>query len=338
MTGEVETIERNGVEFSATGLKMPEKMTFAEWDALGEQLATMHQASAWWIGDWYNAGEAAYGESAAQAKAISEHAAAHGRQLSPQTVIDYAGVCRRFEIAKRFANLSFGHHTAVRALPAPEADEIMRKAEAEGWSIRELKQRVSGKEPASEEPPQVSTAGPDEYTVIMADPPWRYSNSGVNGAASKHYATMTEDEIFEYLGKTGVKVAENAVLFLWCTNPLFDQALNVMAAWGFEYKSLVTWRKMRNGKVAFGSGFYFRSATEHMMLGVRGSMPPESKNERSVFDGEILEHSRKPYEAYELIERMYPGARRLELFARHERHGWDRMGLEAPPAKQPAGE
>lgn len=330
-TTSVEVVERNGVKYSPVGLQLREGMTFAEWEDVGDQISVMHQASPWWIGDWYNQGDAMFGESAAQARAISDKAAAHGRQLSPATVIDYSSLCRRFSIEQRIADLSFTHHAVVRGLPDDRALPMLEKAVAEGMSVAALKQHLAA-ETAGPAPVPVAVRHSDAYDVIMADPPWKYSNSGLRGSAAKHYATMTPDEIEAYLVAQAIATAENAALFLWATNPLLPIALRVMEAWGFEYKSNVCWRKLRNGKPMFGTGWYVRSCHELILIGIRGSMLPAVKNERSLFDGEVLEHSRKPYEAYEMIERMYPDARRLELFARHERHGWDRMGLEAPPA------
>lgn len=327
----VEAVERGGVTYSPVGLQLRDGMTFEEWDSIGDQIAVMHQASPWWIGDWYLAGDRLFGEAASQARAISDKAAAHGRQLSPATVIDYSSLCRRFPLEARIAELSFTHHAVVRALPDERAQQLLTQAKEEGFSVAALK-RALNEASAGAEPKPVVVRNADAYDVIMADPPWKYSNSGVRGAAAKHYATMEAADIEAYLVSQSIATAENAALFLWATNPLLPVALKVMEAWGFEYKSNVCWRKMRNGKLMFGSGWYVRGCHELILIGIRGSFLPAVKNERSLFDGEVLEHSRKPYEAYEMIERMYPEARRLELFARHERHGWDRMGLEAPPA------
>lgn len=339
-TKQRETATVSGVEYSASGIKLPEAMTFEEWDSLGAQIAVMHNASPWWVGDWYIAGEAAYGEAAAQATAISDKAALHGRQLSPDTVMDYAALCRRFPPPDRSENLSITHYRAVRALPEPRATELLKAAESGEWSVRELKKQIDGdKEP--ETPERVQMAGDGEYDIILADPPWSYSNSGQNGAAAKHYATMTETAICDFLETEKIKTGPNAVLFLWVTNPLLPAGLAVMEAWGFEYKTNLAWVKETvthvGGKekrsIKFGTGFYFRGAHELLLLGVKGKgMLPEVRNVRSVLMAEAMIHSQKPEEVYDAIEAMYPNGRRIELFARHIRYGWDRLGLEAPPA------
>lgn len=323
-----EMVERGGVKYSPLGLAIERPMTFEEWDQLGDQIAIMHTASPWWIGDWYIAGEAAYGEAAAQARAISERASKHGHALTPDTVIDYASLCRKFPSSERSENLSLSHYRIVRALP--NASELLKRAEAEELSSRDLKRIVDGKtnEPATPEP--IVMAGEGEYDVIMADPPWQYSNSNVNGAAAKHYRTMTDDQICAFLEDNAIKTGPSAALFLWVTNPFLEVGLRVMKAWGFEYKTNIAWVKETN---KMGPGFYVRGAHELLYIGIKGKcMQPAAKNIKSVLVAPPMEHSKKPEEAYDIIEAMYPDAKKIECFARHVRHKWDRIGLEAPPA------
>jgi N6-adenosine-specific RNA methylase IME4 len=326
---EGELVERGGVKYSPLGLQIDHVMTFEEWDQLGDQIAIMHTASPWWIGDWYIAGEAAYGEAAAQARAISDRAAKHGHTLSPDTVIDYASLCRRFPAPERSENLSLSHYRIVRALP--NASELLARAVAEDLSSRDLKRIVDGKEGAEpKEPELVVVAGEGEYDVIMADPPWQYSNNNVNGAAAKHYATMSDDDICAFLEAQPIKTGPNAALFLWVTNPFLEVGLRVMKAWGFEYKTNIAWVKETN---KMGPGFYVRGAHELLFIGIKGKgMQPTAKNIKSVLIAAPMEHSKKPEEAYDIIEAMYPAAKKIEIFARHVRHKWDRIGHEAPPA------
>ncbi len=90
------------------------------------------------------------------------------------------------------------------------------------------------------------------------------------------------------------------------------------------YKAMVTWEK--TGRL--GMGFYFRVNTEHLLIGVRGATKPFRSSERNILHSKPLGHSRKPNEAYDLIEAVTPGLRRLELFARRKREGWDSIGME----------
>ena len=331
---------RIGETFEAVRLNVREGIGFEEWDELGTQIAIMHNASPWWIGDWYNAGERAFGETASQARAISDRIAVHGNSMTPETVIDYASLARKFPPEERRESLTAFHYRTVRALEKPRALELLERAEREGWSSRDLKRNIEPPTPKEPEAPaRVITTPGVAYDLILADPPWRYSNSGVNGAATKHYETMTPEAIKTFLVQEQIEVAEDAVLLLWVTNPMLPLGLEVMAAWGFEYKTNLAWVKQtvsrRNGKeerkIKFGAGFYFRGAHELLLLGVKGSnMGPASKSERSVLLAEALDHSQKPEEVYDVAERMYPNAHRIELFARHVRFGWDRIGKEAP--------
>ena len=112
---------------------------------------------------------------------------------------------------------------------------------------------------------------PINYEIIYADPPWSYRNKGVDGAASKHYPTMSQLDIMA-LPVNGI-AARDSVLFLWVTYPLLKEGLEVMDAWGFTYKTIAfQWVKTypKSGQFVFGTGFWTRSNTEACLLGVMG--------------------------------------------------------------------
>jgi N6-adenosine-specific RNA methylase IME4 len=121
--------------------------------------------------------------------------------------------------------------------------------------------------------------------------------------------------------------AQNSHLYLWTTNSFLVEAHEIVRAWGFEPKTLITWRKL--GPI--GLGRYFRGVTEHIVFGVRGRRPLLSKSLPNFFEARKRGHSVKPDEAYALIERASPGPR-LEMFARAPRAGWTTWGLEADGA------
>lgn len=171
---------------------------------------------------------------------------------------------------------------------------------------------------------------PTVYSVIYADPPWEYSNTGVHGAASHHYDTMPTADICALLYTTGLQVADNAVLFMWVTNPTLEDAWRVIEAWGFQYKTNMVWVKTELQKP--GSGFYVRGRHELLFICTRGSFLPlvdVAPPIGSVVTAPVQEHSRKPDEFYSIIERLYPDCNRIELFARATRDGWDAWGDEA---------
>jgi len=163
----------------------------------------------------------------------------------------------------------------------------------------------------------------NKYSVILADPPWDIDQKGNYGAIN-HYDLMTLERI------KAMPVADlaedNCHLYLWCTNGSLRAAYEVLEAWGFVQKSLLVWIKLR-----LGLGRYFRHCNEICLFAVRGKMPVHCNSQPNLITGPVLKHSEKPLEQYIIIDRMSPpGAKKLELFARHRQPGWDIWGLEAP--------
>jgi N6-adenosine-specific RNA methylase IME4 len=176
------------------------------------------------------------------------------------------------------------------------------------------------------------------YPVIYADPPWHFEvyneESGVERAAGNHYPTLPLEQICAL--PVSELATDAAVLFLWTTLPHFEEALQVIAAWGFAYKSNIAWVKDK-----IGLGYLVRNQHELLLIATRGSMPCPLPANRpsSVITAPRREHSRKPDEAYELIERMYPELPKIELFARNAREGWAAWGNQAPvPAHDNGGD
>lgn len=167
------------------------------------------------------------------------------------------------------------------------------------------------------------------YCLIVADPPWSYANwskSGEHKNASAKYDCMGLEAIKTM--QVGHLAAKDCVLWLWATNPLLDQAFDVMRAWGFQFKTAGHWsKKTATGKQAFGTGYLLRCAGEPFLIGTMGR-PNTSKSVRSVIEGPVREHSRKPEEAFRAAEQLCGDVPRIELFSRQERPGWDVFGNE----------
>ena len=173
------------------------------------------------------------------------------------------------------------------------------------------------------------------FGTILADPPWRFQNR-TGKMAPEHrrlsrYGTMELDEI---KALPVAEVADSpAHLYLWVPNALLPQGLEVMAAWGFDYKSNLVWHKVRKdgGSDGRGVGFYFRNVTELVLFGVRGKNArtlEAGRRQVNLLASRKREHSRKPDELYEVVEACSPGPR-LELFARGSRPGWTAWGNQA---------
>jgi N6-adenosine-specific RNA methylase IME4 len=166
------------------------------------------------------------------------------------------------------------------------------------------------------------------YSVLYADPPWNFhlwSPDGDGRAADQHYPTMPLADICNM--PVSDIVASDAVLFMWTTAPHLKESFSVLEAWGFEYVTNVAWVKDK-----IGLGYWVRNQHELLLIARRGDIPAPLPENRapSVIEAPRREHSRKPDEAYELIERMYPELPKIELFARNARPGWDAWGNQAP--------
>lgn len=169
------------------------------------------------------------------------------------------------------------------------------------------------------------------YGMIMADPPWDFSFRSMKGATEKsakgQYDTMGHEAIKAL--PVNQLATRDAILWLWATHPMLPQAIDVMSAWGFRFVTSGVWvKKTAKGKLAFGTGYRLRCASEPFLIGVVGD-PETPRNIRSAFEARVREHSRKPDEAYSIAERMTPpGAYRADLFSRQDRPGWDSWGFE----------
>jgi N6-adenosine-specific RNA methylase IME4 len=163
------------------------------------------------------------------------------------------------------------------------------------------------------------------YRLLYVDPPWRYEHVETeNRAIENQYPTMGLDEI----AALDVPAADDAVLFLWATSPKLDEAMRVIEAWRFVYRTCAVW-----DKELIGMGYYFRQQHELLLVAARGSLPvPEpSARPSSVIRSRRGKHSEKPVEVYEILEAMYPdftALDRVELFARSLRDGWAAWGNE----------
>lgn len=171
-----------------------------------------------------------------------------------------------------------------------------------------------------------------QFRTVLADPPWRFQNR-TGKMAPEHrrlsrYDTMTLEEIKALPVQS--LTAETAHLYLWVPNALLPEGIEVLKAWGFQYKSNIVWHKVRKdgGSDGRGVGFYFRNVTELLLFGVKG------KNARTLAPGRTQvnllstrkrEHSRKPDEMYDIIEACSPGPY-LEMFARGSRRKWTTFG------------
>jgi len=163
-----------------------------------------------------------------------------------------------------------------------------------------------------------------KYRVIYADPPWQYGDerSGFGGAVD-HYNTMSMAELKSM--PVASLTEDNAVLFLWGTAPLLPEAIELIEAWGFKYKTNIVWDKVRANL-----GNYTSVRHEHLFIATKGSGVPD--NTTRVDSVQVVErigrHSEKPEEFRKIIDTLYTYGNKLELFARKSVEGWEVFGNE----------
>lgn len=174
----------------------------------------------------------------------------------------------------------------------------------------------------------LESVGKRRFATVLADPPWQFTNR-TGKMAPEHkrlsrYSTMELQEIKDL--PVEAIVEDTAHLYLWVPNALLADGMQVMEHWGFTYKTNLIWYKIRKdgGPDRRGVGFYFRNVTEMILFGVRGKNPrtlQPGRSQENIISSRKREHSRKPDEQYELIEKCSWGPR-IELFARGPRKGW----------------
>lgn len=186
----------------------------------------------------------------------------------------------------------------------------------------------------------------EKYEVIYADPPWSYSDKKCSGACEAHYKTMSINDICNLPVKD--IAADDCILFLWTTYPMMAEALKLMEAWGFKYKSIAfQWIKLNKNALSFepskcstlaellkavcffGLGRWTRGNSECCLIATRGKPKRVSASVGQLIFSPLTRHSAKPPETREKITQLMGGQlSKIELFARDYADGWDCWGNE----------
>jgi len=316
------------------GTEIIRPSTLDEWKNYGEILRRVDEAKQWAIGDWLVDGKRHYADNV-----YKEAGEILGYQY--QTLAKAKRLAELFEINCRQLNLSYEHHVEVSSLKKTaknekgklcltdktdmdKMQELLQKAEKENLSTRELADLVKKYKRQQDELIRLSNA-PEKYSVFYADPPWKYSDKLIEnyGAVEHHYQPMTIQELCNLPIKE--ITADKAVLFIWVTSPIIQECWDVIRAWGFEYKASFVWDKIKHNY-----GHYNSVRHELLLICTKDSYLPEMNElPDSVISIERSEkHSEKPEYFRELIEKMYPNSKKIELFAREKFNGWDVFGDE----------
>lgn len=173
------------------------------------------------------------------------------------------------------------------------------------------------------------------YEVVLSDPPWHYYGDRSNASsAAKHYTTVPDADMVDVARPP---LAPRGVLFMWATGPKLDVALHLIEQWGLHYRGMAfVWCKTRRDGNPIGARGVRPTITKPLTEFVLAASPVAKGRPLPVADESVVqtvfapvrEHSRKPDEVRERIERLYPSATRLEMFARESADGWDAFGNE----------
>jgi N6-adenosine-specific RNA methylase IME4 len=220
---------------------------------------------------------------------------------------------------------------ALVKLPKDHQDKLIARARngekvSAKPAAKQIKRAEREKELAASTEAASQELGMTLYSVIYADPPWRFKpyaeETGSDRAADNHYPTLTIDDIAEIELPAG----PDCVLFMWVTVPMLELGIKLIHRWGFAYKTACAWVKPQ-----IGTGYWFRNQLELLLVATRGNPPAPAMGEQppQVITADRTKHSEKPEQFAEMIGAMFPNVAKLEMFARKPRDGWTVWGNEA---------
>jgi N6-adenosine-specific RNA methylase IME4 len=187
----------------------------------------------------------------------------------------------------------------------------------------------------------LADVAPFSADVMMIDPPWAFESWSDKGhtakAAAGQYKCIPTADLCDI--PLGHMAAGNAWAWIWATHPMIDDALRCMRAWGFDFVTSGVWVKRGgSGKLAFGTGYVLRCASEPFIIARVGDPPLFSKSIRTVIEAPRRQHSRKPDVAYRTAETLFGSGTRLDIFSRQERPGWIAVGDETEKFERETGD
>lgn len=263
--------------------------------------------------------------------------------ISERSFTTRHGTVAKMDVAAIGRNAA--HAATLRSVPVDAlarfvSDQHRAKQDAKKARREETEQRLGEKIAGANAALVAAGEAGQRFGVIYADPEWRFEpwsrETGMDRAADNHYPTSPVEAIMAR--PVNDIAAHDSVLFLWATRPMLPQALRVIEAWGFAYKSCTVWGKSRSGK-ARGPGYIFSDESELLLYATRGNVPAPARGTQwpSLIIAPVGAHSEKPARFYELIESYFPTLPKIELNARSARSGWEAWGAEAPglPAAEP---
>ncbi len=307
------------------GLAVRNDPPIEAWRQYGLTLGDLHEGAQWGLGDWWNYGEGAYGEEATQEIADL---------YESESLRNFAWVARKFPADTRAIPLPRGRRVgwasfqAVAALELGDALELLQEAAARGLSRKDLREKVRARNHAARTSERQWPAG--RFGLILIDPPWKPDEGLLDPtrAIENQYPTMTIEELVALAPEVEAVAATDCVLASWVVAQKIAEYVALAAAWGFTHKSGAVWVKD-----TIGMGYWFRGRHELLCLATKGApaTPLEQARPDSVIQEPRRGHSQKPDRQYAMLDVMFPGVPKIELFARecHARpDAWATWGNE----------
>lgn len=263
---------------------------------------------------------------AAEMLNVSERAVSSANKVKAEGALELIEAVQSGEVKVSVA-------AEVATLPKEEQAEIVAKGEKE---ILAAAKEIKAKKAHETRKKRIETiveisrgnqflTSEKKYSVIYADPPWRYDYTETESRAIENqYPTMSIEEICAM--PISNIATDDCVLFMWATSPKLLESFKVLESWGFTYKTCAVW-----DKEVIGMGYYFRQQHELLLVATKGNLPtplPENRPS-SVLRERRGVHSSKPESMREIIEKMYPELDKIELFCRDPKAGWDVWGNQS---------
>jgi len=306
--------------FEKNKLTLNDSISIDEWKELGSQLKQVEGSVQFWIGDWARFGDKkGFTGKYTDSRVYDELEEITGMERN--TIQQYKSIAEKTSCT-RVQDLDYSHHREVANLSNEKQTEFLQKALDEKLSVRDLRREIVRENVLNKNP--VMTEG--KFRVFYADPPWQYTDKqdiSSLGGSDKHYPSMSINELCEL--PISEMAEDDAVLFLWTTSPLLEETFPLISAWGFKYKTSFIW-----DKIGHNMGHYNSVRHEFLLVCTKGSCTPDNIK---LFDSvqsieKTSKHSEKPEEFRNIIDTLYTKGKKIELFARVKKDGWESWGNE----------
>lgn len=341
--GEDTKVINDAVTLSGNRVSFKKSATLEDGRLAGIEIQQQTRSNLWHLGDWVLAMQERFGEEASQYVSAEHFTEAHLKRAT--------WVCDKIEPARRVAQLSFEHHAAVAGLAEKrDQDRWLKKAATQNLAVKDLQRAMRQKKHRDRYVEKELPRG--KFRVIYLDPPWNFKDSGFTtetdayNKAERHYPTLTIDQLRELAPQIQEISARDSVMAMWCPVPLLPTGCELLAEYGFEFKTEYVWHKVsdKTGKGQNTASHYSKLEHEVLLIGTRGKMPEPGMEiahkfpsvqayPRPVDDNGDQIHSRKPAAYREMLDQLWPCITktkndRIELFAREGADGWDTWGNE----------